>query len=46
MLMIITCPFCNKNFDVNTNLIPDKGRLLKCGFVKHGFLIKMKIKNP
>ena len=29
--MIITCPFCNKNFDVNTNLIPDKGRLLKCG---------------
>ena len=29
--MIITCPSCGKNFDVDENLIPDKGRLLKCG---------------
>ena len=29
--MIITCPSCGKNFDVDVNLIPDKGRLLKCG---------------
>ena len=29
--MIIVCPSCGKNFDVNENLIPDKGRLLKCG---------------
>lgn len=29
--MIIDCPSCGKNFDVDENLIPDKGRLLKCG---------------
>ena len=29
--MIIMCPSCGKNFDVDENLIPDKGRLLKCG---------------
>ena len=29
--MIIVCPSCRKNFDVEANLIPDKGRLLKCG---------------
>ena len=29
--MIITCPSCGKNFDVDVNLIPDNGRLLKCG---------------
>ena len=30
--MIIVCPSCRKNFDVDESLIPDKGRLLKCGF--------------
>ena len=29
--MIIVCPSCAKNFDVDEKLIPDKGRLLKCG---------------
>ena len=29
--MIIVCPSCGKNFDVDESLIPDKGRLLKCG---------------
>ena len=29
--MIIVCPSCRKNFDVDENLIPNKGRLLKCG---------------
>ena len=29
--MIILCPSCGKNFDVDENLIPEKGRLLKCG---------------
>ena len=29
--MIIVCPSCGKNFDVDEDLIPDKGRLLKCG---------------
>ncbi len=29
--MIIVCPLCEKKFEVDENLIPDKGRLLKCG---------------
>ena len=29
--MIIACPSCGKNFNVDEDLIPDKGRLLKCG---------------
>ena len=29
--MIITCPHCEKRFEVDSNLIPDKGRILKCG---------------
>tara|TARA_B100000886_G_C20160542_1_gene381859 strand:- start:44 stop:490 length:447 start_codon:yes stop_codon:yes gene_type:complete len=29
--MIIVCPSCGKKFELNENLIPDKGRLLKCG---------------
>ena len=29
--MMIVCPSCGKNFNVDEDLIPDKGRLLKCG---------------
>ena len=29
--MIIICSSCKKRFEINENLIPDKGRLLKCG---------------
>ena len=29
--MIIVCPCGEKKFEVDQNLIPDKGRLLKCG---------------
>ena len=29
--MLIVCPSCGKNFNVDEKLIPDKGRLLKCG---------------
>ena len=29
--MIITCPGCEKKFEIDEKLIPDKGRLLKCG---------------
>ena len=29
--MIILCPSCEKSFDVAENLIPENGRLLKCG---------------
>ena len=28
--MIITCNNCNKKFDIDSNLISDKGRLLQC----------------
>ena len=29
--MIIICPCGEKKFEVNENLIPDKGKLLQCG---------------
>ena len=29
--MIIICPSCEKKFEVDSNLIPKNGRLLKCG---------------
>ena len=29
--MIIICPCGEKKFEVDSNLIPEKGRLLKCG---------------
>ena len=33
--MIIECINCNKNFNVNSDLIPVEGRLLKCGTCNH-----------
>ena len=29
--MIITCPKCEKRFEVDSNKIPQRGRMLKCG---------------
>ena len=29
--MIIICPCCEKRFEIDENLIPEKGRLLQCG---------------
>ena len=29
--MIINCPSCDKTFEVEDSLIPEKGRLLQCG---------------
>ena len=29
--MIITCPSCKKKFEVDSNLIPEMGKLLQCG---------------
>ena len=43
--MIITCSNCNKNFDIDSNLIPLKGRLLECGSCKHKWFLKKVIKN-
>ena len=33
--MIIQCENCNKKFEIQDNLIPDKGRLLECGSCNH-----------
>ena len=33
--MIIVCPCGKKKFEIDSNLIPEKGRLLKCGSCDH-----------
>ncbi len=33
--MIITCPNCNKKFNIDVSLIPEKGRFLQCGSCNH-----------
>ena len=38
--MIITCNNCNKNFNLDSNLIPDKGRLLQCASCDHKWFYK------
>ena len=39
--MIIVCPNCNKNFNIDENLIPDKGRLLKCSSCDYAWHYKL-----
>ena len=41
--MIISCDNCNKKFDVVSNLIPDKGRLLQCANCDHKWFFKKEI---
>ena len=43
--MIISCEVCNKKFEINSNLIPFKGRTLQCGSCNHKWFFKKKIKN-
>ena len=33
--MIISCPECNKRFNIDQNLIPEDGRLLQCSNCMH-----------
>ena len=33
--MIISCPKCNKKFELSDKLIPENGRLLQCGSCSH-----------
>ena len=40
--MIIECPACSKKFNINEKLIPDEGRLLKCGNCDHTWFFKKK----
>ena len=44
--MIIVCPSCGKNFDVDENLIPDKGRLLKCGSCDQTWFFNKNVSEP
>ena len=41
--MIITCNNCNKKFDIDSNLIPDKGRLLQCASCEHKWFFKKEV---
>ena len=38
--MIITCPRCQKSFNINDKLIPIEGRLVKCGACDHTWFFK------
>ena len=43
--MIITCINCTKNFEIVSDLIPEKGRLLQCGDCNHTWFYKKEISN-
>ena len=43
--MIINCPCCKKKFALDENLIPDKGRLLQCGFCDETWFFDKDINN-
>jgi predicted Zn finger-like uncharacterized protein len=38
--MIISCENCSKKFDVESSLIPEKGRLLECNSCNHRWFYK------
>ena len=38
--MVIECPTCSKKFNIDEKLIPDEGRLLKCGNCDHTWFYK------
>ena len=39
--MIITCPSCEKKFEIDQKLIPSKGRILQCGSCDHQWFFKI-----
>ena len=41
--MIITCNNCNKKFNVDSSLIPDKGRLLQCASCDYKWFFKKEV---
>ena len=41
--MIITCEQCHKKFEIESNLIPKKGRLLQCSSCSHKWFYKRDI---
>jgi predicted Zn finger-like uncharacterized protein len=44
--MIIQCKNCNKEFKVDSNLIPESGRSIQCGSCNHVWFYKKEIKSP
>ena len=40
--MIIACPVCKKNFEIDQKLIPSDGRMLQCGSCNHQWFFKFK----
>ena len=43
--MIITCNNCDKKFDADASVIPERGRLLQCSNCNHKWFFKKKIIN-
>ena len=43
--MIITCPNCNKQFKINSSLIPNEGRDLQCGSCNNVWFYKIEEEN-
>jgi predicted Zn finger-like uncharacterized protein len=43
--MIIKCDNCNKSFQLDSDLIPEKGRLLQCNACDHKWFFKKEIKE-
>ena len=39
--MIITCPSCEKKFEIDQKLIPSEGRILQCGSCNHKWFFKI-----
>tara|TARA_B100000780_G_C20821699_1_gene326472 strand:+ start:80 stop:616 length:537 start_codon:yes stop_codon:yes gene_type:complete len=42
-MMIIKCDNCIKSFNINSSLIPEKGRLLQCNACNHKWFFKKEI---
>ena len=42
--MIITCPSCQKKFELDDNLLPENGRTLQCGSCNYKWFFKKKDK--
>jgi len=43
--MIITCNNCSRNFNIDSSVIPEKGRLLQCNGCNHKWFFKKEILN-
>ena len=43
--MIISCENCNKKFEIDSALIPAKGRLLQCSHCDNRWFFKKEIKK-